>query len=362
MMLEISTPALLFPTISLILLAYTNRFLGLASIVRKLHDDYEESPQSKYLEQIENLRRRIYLIRDMQLLGVGSLFCCTLCITFLCIGWEYLAIVAFAASLLLMLGSLALSIVEIRISVNALEVHLKTMEEPTPKKNQSIGVPTEEAIKVPGHAEPIEMKRPKRAFFRFSVSSLLWMSLLVAVVMLWQRDIHKIRREMLLSGYSMIGQSQSWSIDQVIGEPNTTAFGDIPTAWASQSPDGGMEWIIVEFPKSVEASGVDIYETNSPGAVVSISTVSMYGQEIEIWKGTDPLAGSRAGGIASISFSPAVETRRLKIVLDSNKYPGYNEIDAVKLKDKAGGSQWASQAWASSSFGTHRPAPSWYWP
>ncbi len=51
-------------------------------------------------------------------------------------------------------------------------------------------------------------------------------------------------------------------------------------------------------------------------------------------EGTDPLAGSRGGGIASISFSPAVETRRLKIVLDSNKYPGYNEIDAVKLRTK----------------------------
>ncbi len=81
MMLEISTPALLFPTISLILLAYTNRFLGLA-VSFASYMMTTKSRLSQVFEQIENLRRRIYLIRDMQLLGVGSLFCCTLCIHF----------------------------------------------------------------------------------------------------------------------------------------------------------------------------------------------------------------------------------------------------------------------------------------
>lgn len=129
-MLEISTPALLFPTISLILLAYTNRFLGLASVVRKLHDEHQKSPDQKYVEQIYSLRRRLYLIRNMQAFGVGSLFSCTICIGVLALGLQTFGAICFGLSLFLMMVSLGLSLLEIRISVDALDVHLKNMEQP----------------------------------------------------------------------------------------------------------------------------------------------------------------------------------------------------------------------------------------
>ena len=128
MQIDLTTPALLFSTISLLLLAYTNRFLGLASIIRKLHADHTETPNQVYVEEIKNLRKRVYLIRDMQTLGVSSLLACTLCMSSLFLGWNDLGKIIFGLSLALMAGSLGLSIVEIRMSVGALDVHLKDME------------------------------------------------------------------------------------------------------------------------------------------------------------------------------------------------------------------------------------------
>jgi hypothetical protein len=129
MQIDFTTPALLFSTISLLLLAYTNRFLGIASIIRKLHADHIQAPNEVYVEEIRNLRRRIYLIRDMQTLGVCSLFACTVCMGALFLGWNGLGKQIFVGSLVLMAGSLALSVVEIRMSIGALDVHLKDMEQ-----------------------------------------------------------------------------------------------------------------------------------------------------------------------------------------------------------------------------------------
>ena len=128
MAIDLTTPALLFSTISLLLLAYTNRFLGLANIIRKLHAEHQTSPNAVYTLQIANLRRRINLIRDMQTLGVASLLCCTVCMGTLFAGWITAGKAIFAFSLLLMASSLALSLIEIRMSVGALNVHLRDME------------------------------------------------------------------------------------------------------------------------------------------------------------------------------------------------------------------------------------------
>ena len=128
MQIDFATPALLFSTISLLLLAYTNRFLGLANIIRKLHADHTETPNQVYVAEIKNLRRRVYLIRDMQTLGVSSLLACTVCMGALFLGWTEVGKWIFGGSILLMAGSLGLSIVEIRMSVGALDIHLKEME------------------------------------------------------------------------------------------------------------------------------------------------------------------------------------------------------------------------------------------
>lgn len=126
--LTLTTPALLFPAISLLLLAYTNRFLVLAQLVRDLHSRYIKTPDELLLGQIGNLRRRITLIRDMQFLGVSSFFLCVFCMLLLFFERKLLAELVFGCSLLLLMASLGLSIREIRISVDALNLHLSDLE------------------------------------------------------------------------------------------------------------------------------------------------------------------------------------------------------------------------------------------
>ena len=127
--LTLTTPALLFPAISLLLLAYTNRFLAIAALIRQLHGQYNDHPDSRIKGQIENLRKRVILTRNMQGLGILSLFLCVLCM-FLLFAEEYeFGKWVFGASLLLLLASLGLSVREIQISINALELQLSDLEE-----------------------------------------------------------------------------------------------------------------------------------------------------------------------------------------------------------------------------------------
>jgi hypothetical protein len=128
MNIEISTPALLFPAISLLMLAFTNRFLTLATIIRGLHDRYEDKHDENLGKQIANLRHRVYLIRNMQAFGVASLFCCVVCMFVLFAGWVEVGKWIFALSLILMAVSLAISLREIQLSVGALDVLLHDME------------------------------------------------------------------------------------------------------------------------------------------------------------------------------------------------------------------------------------------
>lgn len=122
--LSLATPSILFSAISLIMLAYTNRFLAYAAVVRGLKAQYSSNPSPHTEKQIANLRRRLYLTRTMQVLGTGSLFVCVLCTFFIYINWNITALYMFGVSILLLVGSLGVSLVEILISVKALEVYL----------------------------------------------------------------------------------------------------------------------------------------------------------------------------------------------------------------------------------------------
>ena len=135
MEINVTTPALLFPAISLLLLAFTNRFLSLAALIRDLHAKYQENPKSMLLGQIDNLRYRVKLIQYMQAFGVLSLLFCVLCMFVLFAGWELVGRLIFGFSLILMMVSLALSVREIQVSVGALDLHLKDLENAPPGKH-----------------------------------------------------------------------------------------------------------------------------------------------------------------------------------------------------------------------------------
>ncbi len=129
----LTTPALLFSAISLILLAYTNRFVAYTAVVRNLYEQYKKNPGTVLKGQIYNLRKRLYLIRTMQILGVSSLFLCVITMFLIFIGLTLIAAYIFGIALLLLCASLAMSIWEIQISVKALDLHLSNMAKNTQK-------------------------------------------------------------------------------------------------------------------------------------------------------------------------------------------------------------------------------------
>lgn len=129
MSLSLETPALLFSATSLILLAYTNRFLTIAQIIRSLKKNYDDNHNKSILIEIKNLNLRLSLIRYMQLFGVLCLFLSVFAMLLLYLSQKTIGIYLFGLSLLCLLISLAISFWEISISVHALRVHLKDLEE-----------------------------------------------------------------------------------------------------------------------------------------------------------------------------------------------------------------------------------------
>jgi uncharacterized membrane protein len=126
--ITITTPALLLPDISLLLLAYTNRFLAIATLVRNLSDSFHEEESPKNIKgQIENLQKRLALIRNMQLLGIFSFFLCVLSMFLLFSDNATWGSYIFGASLISLLASLILSLYEIQISTKALYLHLGSL-------------------------------------------------------------------------------------------------------------------------------------------------------------------------------------------------------------------------------------------
>lgn len=129
MEITFNTPAVLFPAISLLMLAYTNRFLALSTLIRKLHDEYQSGKDEKILRlQIMGLKKRLNYVRWMQGLGVFSFLICVSTMYCIYIGQQRFAQGMFALSLISLSISLVFSLIEIIISTNALELELSDMK------------------------------------------------------------------------------------------------------------------------------------------------------------------------------------------------------------------------------------------
>ncbi|WP_201983065.1 DUF2721 domain-containing protein [Hymenobacter rubidus] len=138
MEITLTTPALLFPALSLLLLAYTNRFLGLANVVRSLKLQYVDAPREPLRRQIQNLRQRLVLIRNMQAVGIGSMFGCVLTMFLVYAGLNTAGQLLFGASLLALLVSLGMALVEIQISVDALNIELDDIEDAEAQRQNAL--------------------------------------------------------------------------------------------------------------------------------------------------------------------------------------------------------------------------------
>ncbi len=126
--LTLITPTFLFSAISLILLAFTNRFLSYAQLVRTLKDRYMDDHSAITRAQIMNLRKRLYLTKNMQLFGVASLLMCVVTMFLIYIGLQTISVYVFGFAILSLIISLSLSVWEIQISANSLKIYLSDME------------------------------------------------------------------------------------------------------------------------------------------------------------------------------------------------------------------------------------------
>ncbi len=124
----ITTPAVLFPAISLLILAYMNKFLAITTLIRKLKDKYIQDEDENILPQLRNLRRRMIIIRNMQWLAVFALFLCILSIYFVFENQQVTAKNLFVAGMISLLSSLFLSLREIHLSIVSIGLELKDVE------------------------------------------------------------------------------------------------------------------------------------------------------------------------------------------------------------------------------------------
>lgn len=143
---------------------------------------------------------------------------------------------------------------------------------------------------------------------------------------------------------------EDWSPIKACGPPDTMAMGDLPSAWASFSPDDQAEWLEVDFAKPVFATSVKVFETNAPGALSRVS-VEESGKMVPVWTGQDPAAPDEHGiFIAEIPISSSKPVWHVRLDLDSRRVRGWNEIDAVGLVAPDRTVQWAIRARASSTY------------
>jgi len=152
------------------------------------------------------------------------------------------------------------------------------------------------------------------------------------------------------SSTGVLLSKRDWGAEQVVGSPDTSEAGDFASAWASATPDGQEEWLVLHYDKPVIPQAVHVYESNHPGAVCRVSVFTAEGREMNVWSGEDPTPESESCGVSEIPLRLDYPIDTVKIVIDSMNHEGCNAIDAVGLVDEAGKTHWAVDAQASSSF------------
>lgn len=155
---------------------------------------------------------------------------------------------------------------------------------------------------------------------------------------------------MILAAEEPLAPKRPWGAVQATGAPDTPDAGDRPTAWAAASPDGDDEWLELEYAAPVLAESVLIYEVFNPGVVFKVIGYSASGMEAELWTGKVPTPQDADKGVSEIALQGKLETKRIRLLIKSKDVPGWNEIDAVGLKDTHGKVHWAVGAKASSTF------------
>jgi hypothetical protein len=153
------------------------------------------------------------------------------------------------------------------------------------------------------------------------------------------------------------GVKRNWGPEQAAGEPDTMEAGDLVTAWASASADGQKEWLLCKYETAVNPAQIVVHETYNPGAVYKITVVGEGGTETLAWEGEDPTPRDQPRGVSVFPVKLDAPIKQIKIYIDSPAVPGWNEIDAVGLRDADGQTQWAAEVDCSSTYAAPNPVP-----
>lgn len=146
------------------------------------------------------------------------------------------------------------------------------------------------------------------------------------------------------------GDKRRWGHEQAAGSPDTQSAGDIPSAWASKKPDGGEEWIKLDYDRFVDLDKVSVVESHNPGAISKVVAVLSDGSESLIWEGRMDPSTQDELVVSDFPAAEGVRARSVKVYMDTARVPGWNEIDAVQLVGRDGSKQWAAASSASSTY------------
>jgi hypothetical protein len=141
---------------------------------------------------------------------------------------------------------------------------------------------------------------------------------------------------------------RAWGPEQATGAPDCKGAGDQRSAWASLQADGGEQWLETSYAKPVEIAQVRVLENENPGAIVRIVAILDGGTEVPLWNGDEPKSSAPADHVFPVR--PGIVASKVRVVLDTSKVPGWNEVDAVELIGRDGSRQWATTATASSTY------------
>lgn len=125
MEITLTTPALLFPAIAILMLGYVNRYLGTASVIRTFKKDYDAGYKHiEVVSQINILKKRIELSRQMLTAGILALLFACLSMFLIFAGLQLAGIVIFSLSLIAMIISMFISLYETSLSNKALLIEV----------------------------------------------------------------------------------------------------------------------------------------------------------------------------------------------------------------------------------------------
>jgi beta-lactamase regulating signal transducer with metallopeptidase domain len=156
--------------------------------------------------------------------------------------------------------------------------------------------------------------------------------------------------ELRFGGETVEAVSANWAERQVVGPPNTFEYGDHGTAWASKTPDGQGEWLLLTYDAEVDVNGVLVHETFNPGAIVRVDAIMPNDEVIVLWSGGPKAVESDSPRLFFCKPKKSVKTARIRLTIASDVVRGWNEIDAVGILDAEGKIHWANDASASSTY------------